>query len=353
MRKAIVRLLTSTALALSSAVGLGGGPAVADPWTPAATDIVGVGGHSSAALLSRLSQDYNAFLAGNGDTTSPRLYSWDAVGPSPIVPKSGAAAIARPMGAEAGLRALTNTTSATVDFARVERSPRASPEDTSANNFVALAKDAVSWAAKGSGHAPANLTSAQLKNIYECTVTNWRQIDPTLPDATIKPRLPFVGSAVRAHFLRTVNQGTDLVPGACVVSRTDQIEDQGTDPWLDDDDVVLPYSVGHYAGQVYRGHASGADAAGPMTIRSINGIAPVDPVLGRVSPAFANTTYGRVVNNVVRRADWDAGDVHAAALKAIFGTQGWICMNAAGAAAVADYGFIPLPKNACGSVSRA
>ncbi|MEK2491416.1 substrate-binding domain-containing protein [Kitasatospora purpeofusca] len=349
MRKAFVRLLTSTALALSSAVGLGGGPAVADPWTPAARDIVGVGGHSSAALLNRLSQDYNAFLAGNGDTTSPRLYSWDAVGSSPIVPKSGAAAIARPAGAESGIQTLMNTTSATVDFARVERRPIAYAGDNPASNFVALARDAVSWAAKGTGHAPANLTTAQLKGIYECTIGNWRQIDPALPDARIKPLLPSSDSATRRFFMTAIGSGSEVMPGACVTSLP-QVEDQGVGAEFNDDDALVPYSVGHYIGQVYKGHGTATDSPGPLTVRSVNGIAPVDTAAGTISGAFVATVFGKVVSNVVRRSDWDATDAHAAALKGIFGIQGWIC--ASGAGAIADYGFLPLAKYACGSVTH-
>ncbi|WP_327679212.1 substrate-binding domain-containing protein [Kitasatospora sp. NBC_00458] len=366
MRKAFLRLLVSSVLACSLAGGVSG-TATADPaGTPRAEDIVGVGGHTTGPVLSALSAAYNAHLAGTGDTVSPRLYSWDAFGPSPIVPKAGSTPIGRPIGAEAGLialdgrptggaaglSALNGTTGGTVDFARVERPPSYTAGDPASDLFVALGKDAVSWAAKDGGHAPPNLSTAQLKGIYECTVTNWRQIDPSLPNAVIKPYLPHYGAALKWVFLKALGgSGTAIQPGACVVSGVQ--EDQGTDPVLNDPDVVVPYSVGHYIGQVFGGRSQGSDAAGPLTVRSVNGIAPVaDTAAGKsINTAFAVTAYGHAIYNVVRSEEWNGTGAHSAALRNIFGTSGWIC-GTAGAEVIRSYGFLALPTMACGSVTH-
>ncbi len=60
-----------------------------------------------------------------------------------------------------------------------------------------------------------------------------------------------------------------------------------------------------------------------------------------------------MVYNVVRGADWNAGDAHATALKAIFGVGGYICTNGgAGSTIVKNYGFLALPNGACGSTTH-
>ncbi|MFJ9951494.1 PstS family phosphate ABC transporter substrate-binding protein [Kitasatospora sp. NPDC091207] len=347
MRKTAAKLLAIAAIATSVAT-VAAGTAIADPTvTPAAQDIVGVGSDTTQAVLNQISTDYNAFLTASGNTTSPRLYSWDATGTSPITTKTGATSIARPNGSGAGVNALNANTSTTVDFARSSRAPQTG--DLTSDIFVAFAKDAVSWAAKTGGNAPANLTTAQLKGIYECTTTNWQQIDPTLANATIKPFLPQTDSGTRSFFLKTIGGGTAVTPGTCVTSGTQ--ENQGTDPVLNDANALVPYSVAHYIGQVYFGHAVGSDAQGVLSIRNLNSVAPVDTVNKVIDPTFATTAYSRVVYNVVRQAEWTATDAHGTALRAIFGTNGWICKN--GASDVKSYGFLPLPSpGACGSTTH-
>ncbi|MEV7025671.1 substrate-binding domain-containing protein [Kitasatospora sp. NPDC093558] len=344
MRKTAAKLLTAAALA-TSLVTIASGSALADPTvTPAAQDIVGAGSDTTQAVLNQLSTSYNATLT---DPTAPRLYSWDATGSSPITPKTGASTITRPNGSGAGINALNATTSATLDFARSSRGPVSGPTgDPATDDFVAMAKDAVSWAAPSNGHAPANLTTQNLKDIYTCNVTNWTQIDPTLTNATIKPFLPQKDSGTRAFFLKAIGSGTSVTPGACVIQGTQ--ENQGSDPALADLDAVVPYSVAHYIGQVYFNQGSGSDVQGPLTIRSVDGIAPVDVPNKKISDAFAASSYARVVYNVIRDAEWTGTDAHAAALQNIFGNGGFIC-SSAGASVLQSYGFLPLQGFDCGS----
>ncbi|MFJ9951493.1 PstS family phosphate ABC transporter substrate-binding protein [Kitasatospora sp. NPDC091207] len=346
MRRTRSTPLAVAALCASVAAGLTGGAAHADPVvTPGPNDIVGVGSQTTGPLFNRFSTDYNAYLTSAGDTLSPRLYSWDATGPAPIVPRANADTIARPSGANSGLAVLDGSPSG-IDFVRSDRAPQAG--DLTSDIFVAFAKDAVSWAAKTGGNAPANLTTAQLKSIYECTTTNWQQIDPALPNATIKALLPQFASGTRTFFLRAIGNGVPVTPGPCVT--TGPVENQGVDPVLNDPDVVFPYSVGHFVGQVYGGYATPTDAAGPLTVRTINGVAPITP--GHLlSPTFTTTAYGRVLFEVVRQAEWTATDAHGTALRAIFGPAGWICRNGAGS--VKSYGFLPLPTGPCGSTVHA
>ncbi|MFE7191113.1 PstS family phosphate ABC transporter substrate-binding protein [Kitasatospora sp. NPDC057541] len=351
MRKTAAKLLAAAAIATSVAT-VASGVAVADPATgvtPAAQDIVGVGSDTTQAVLNGLSAGYNASLAAAGNTTSPRLYSWDATGSATILTKTGADAnFTRPNGSGAGIKQLEQKTSTTVDFARSSRGRQTG--DQASDTFVTLAKDAVSWAAKNGGNAPASLTTDQLKDIFTCAKTNWHDINTAWPNSTIKPFLPQADSGTRAFFLKAIGGGTAVNPGACVVSGTQ--ENQGTDSVLNDNDAIVPYSVAHYIGQVWNGKASGTDAQGPLTIRDVNSVTPVvlsgTPAVHVINPSFASTAYGRVIYNVVRQTEWAATDTHGQALRAIFGTSGWIC-STAGAAIVKDYGFLALPAGACGS----
>ncbi|MFJ4093245.1 substrate-binding domain-containing protein [Kitasatospora sp. NPDC089913] len=244
------------ALALTSALALAvTTPALADPPQPAATDIVGVGSGISEALLNQISTDYNAALAAAGDTTSPRLYSWDSTGNRQITPKAGADTIVRPDRSNAGVLSLNSTTSRTVDFARSARLPQ--PSDLTSDVFVGMAKDAISWAAPSDGYAPANLTTAQLSDIYNCHKTNWRQIDPALPDAPIVPVL--AGNLVVSQygvdgaptdssgfFLKAINypppSRSPHWDRSCV--RIVERGEQGGDAVLHDPGALVPFSVG-------------------------------------------------------------------------------------------------------------
>ncbi|MFF1904000.1 hypothetical protein [Kitasatospora sp. NPDC058218] len=345
------------ALALAAALGLAGTtPALADPPAPAATDLVGVGAQGTESLFNQFSTDYNASLAAAGDTTSPRLYSWDSTGTTPITTKSGATAIARPFNSDTGIVALNANSAATLDFSRSTRPPGVGdPADTL---FVLLAKDAVTWAAPAGGNAPAGLSTAQLRAIYRCTVTNWRQLDPALPDATIRPVLagrltvsPFGVSGPMADTSSTLltqvsSPGTTdaLVAGPCVsvVER----ENQGTDAVLHDPNALVPYSVGRYLGQTYGGHGRPGDDPGPLVPRAIDGTQPVDQLNHRISASFGASNYARALFTAVRQAEWSATDAHGVALRAVFGPNGWICR--AGAADIRSHGFLPMPGAACG-----
>ncbi|WP_406086209.1 hypothetical protein [Kitasatospora purpeofusca] len=163
-------------------------------------------------VKNRTSVDYNAAVMAG----LPRLYSWDVTGLNPIVPKAGALAIDRPDASGPGFSALIATTIATLDFARSSRG--VSPGNPKPYSFVPFAKDAVSSSAKAAGHALADLRGAQLSAIYECTATNWLQIDPSLANATVKPYLPPPSSGTRVAFLKALGGGTAIVPGACVTA---------------------------------------------------------------------------------------------------------------------------------------
>ncbi|GAA2086214.1 substrate-binding domain-containing protein [Kitasatospora saccharophila] len=322
------------AVAMTAALTAIAVPAMADPATgtvPATTDIVGSGSDTTQALLNQFSVDYNATVSG-----TPKLYSWDATGSTKITPKSGAAEIDRPNGSGAGIAAL-NAANSPFDYARSSRGPQTG--DLPSNLFVAFGKDAVTWSAKSGGHAPTNLTTQNLYDIYSCAVnkTNWSNFGGT--SGTIKPYLPQINSGTRAFFLKAIG---NPVLGPCVV--TGPQENEGTDTLLNDPDVIFPYSVGHWVGQA-NGHVTSVDDKGSLTLRSVNGVAPLTTA-GTLNPTFANPIYGRVLYNVVREADWNDTGVKGTALRALFGSTGYLCTDA-GKATTVSYGY--LAPAACGS----
>jgi ABC-type phosphate transport system substrate-binding protein len=348
------RRLAAATLTLLALPALAATPAAADPVPGQVTarDVVGAAGDTTAPLLDQFSLDYNASLAAAGDTVSARLYNWDPTPAGWITPKPGGSTIPRPGGTRAGLSALNGSVSSTLDFTAASNGPFS--QDPALDDFVALAKDAVSWAAPATGNAPANLTTADLKAIYTCTLTNWNQIGDipgyTGPNAAIHPYLPPAGSGNRDIFLAMVNGSytSRITPGSCVSPAT-PFDNEGTDPAFQDPNALVPYSVGHYVGQL-NGHTTATDAPGPLTVRSIDGTAPL--AAGAINSSFAATNYGRVIFNVVRDADWNATTDQGTALNNIFGPLGWVCNDPTAAADIASYGYQALDFGACGSITN-
>ncbi|MDH6137530.1 hypothetical protein P3T37_006963 [Kitasatospora sp. MAA4] len=346
--------LLATAATLAIAASLttaAAGPAAADPAVmPAAQDIVGAGDQASQGLLNQFSTDYNAALTATGDTDTPRLYSWDATPTFHISLKDGAPRLTRPYNSDIAIHDLGLVDSSTFDFARSSRGPEEGDDTTDA--FVGYAEDAVTWAAPAGGDAPANLTSRDLTAIYTCSITNWNQITDVPgyhgPNATIRPFLPNGNSDTGESFLRSLGGSLGPVtPGACLQPEL-QSWDTGIDPLLADPDALVPYSAGHYIGQVYGGHTTATDAPGNLTLRAIDGVGPLaaDHTL---APAFTSSGYGRELYNVIRGADWTGTDDHAGELQDIFGSDGWVCTDPVAQADLAGYGFQSLPDGVCGT----
>ena len=51
-------------------------------------------------------------------------------------------------------------------------------------------------------NAPTSLTPAQIVGIYQGTIKDWKDIDPT-KSGTIAPKIPQLGSGTRAFFLHS------------------------------------------------------------------------------------------------------------------------------------------------------
>lgn len=332
----------ATALTVSVAA-----PAFGDPpsgVTPKRNAIVGVGSDTTEYFVDQLALAYDA------QSPAPKrlLFSWDATGTSPITTKVGATAIPRPNGSGSGISALINNTVATVDFARSSRGRSAS--DPANISFMAFGKDAVTAAVQSTTHAPKNLTTTQLRNIYTCTATQWTDVGGT-SSATIQPFLPQSGSGTRAFFESAIGV-TDAQIGGCVTQGVQ--ENEGTDPGLVGNvDAIVPYSVAKYIAQVYHSGAGqndfGSDVHGTLKLDRVNSTNPTQTLNGvvRINPNFT-PTFVRTVYNVVRQ-DATQSDGIPAYLRVLFGRNGFLCKHAS--TIVANYGFLPLTGSQCGAVS--
>jgi ABC-type phosphate transport system substrate-binding protein len=355
------------------------GPALADPpkgVTPKATDVVGVGSDTLEFLLDQFSFDYN-----RTHSTGAKLYSWDALNPvtgltDNIVEKSGCASTPRPDGSSAGIAELAKNaktgTHFCVDFARSSR-PRASTDPAKGPGgilFVALAKDAVTWAANSTTNAPSSLTPAQLNGIYSCTIRNWNQVGGK--SGTINAQLPQTSSGTRAFFLTAIGVTT---PGSCVGSTAE--ENEGINPVLKGANTIFPYSIGKYIAEKFHSakclnstctgnpackptstqNRFGCDTHGSMVLHKINGIAPTTGTgTSTVINSKFPSNFVRTVFDVVRWAK-TANNIPGY-LQKFFDAKnttgtgpvsGWACSNSIAHQDMINYGFKPTPFCGTGS----
>ena len=187
-------------------------------------------------VLSRLQHDGQ-----DPQREQPDFYSYDALtlgvnvpGNYKIKPKAGCTTIARPDGSGKGSTALDTTqrssTRAGLPVRRLRPLLRRPQADLPGGKpggmvFVAFAKDAITWAArsaaKGGTDAPASLNTAQLKAIFTCTDTNWKQVGGK--SGAIKVYLPQGGSGTLSTWEKFMGITT---LGACVSQAPE--ENEGT-----------------------------------------------------------------------------------------------------------------------------
>jgi ABC-type phosphate transport system substrate-binding protein len=402
----ISKVLAGSAAA-ATLVAMTAGTALADPpsgTTPSATNIVSVGAQTTQNLFDQFSKDFDSAHS------SPKVYSWDAVNPvsgaigDPIVTKKACTSIPRPNGGNAGITALdTNTTVPgstshyCIDFARTASSRTSSepPYAPGGIAFVALAGDAVTWAARtaaaGGTDAPANLTSAQLTKIFECTDTNWDQVGGT--NAPIEAFLPQTSAATRTFFLTALGGGvTPITAGPCVQDGTTADpnsleENEGVNPLLNSPEAIFIYSVGDYIAQVYHSAAClnsgctangsgvvctptgtqdkfGCNESGVLGLGKIAGTNPTKPwpltptsknvvINSNFSLLFQRTLFDVVrydANTTDHIPGSESGAPGGLNLEQFLGATGWACSNSTAKTDIKKYGFLTTWKlSSCGT----
>lgn len=327
------------AAALVGSIGVSPASATDPPVVPRVVDIVGVGSDTTQDVVGQVgptlatsgyAPNYNA----GGQNV--KLYSFDATGPSPIVTTQGCAPITRPNGSSAGVAALLadqNAGTNCIDFAR---SSRVKNPATDGNlQFVPFATDGVTWATfprvVGGAifNAPKDLTTAQLKSIYECSVTNWNQVGGR--SAPIAPFLPQSGSGTRSFWLSAIGVTT---VGPCV-DQTVQENSGEAIPVASRPNAILPYSIAKYIAQTA---GVSEDLRAGAVLRNINGTKPLT-AQGKLNTNFTPVNL-RQVFNVLKPADAGTNK-----FKNVFGTGGFICTRDD---ITRTFGFAPLPAAQCG-----
>jgi ABC-type phosphate transport system substrate-binding protein len=376
------KVAAGIAAATAAAVVATAAPALADPpagstgkeVVPASYDVVGVGANTDEGLFNQLSIDYNKTIpASKHSANHPYFYSFNATvpgststAPTKIVPKVGCAAITRPNGSSAGLKALDmntfdgKTSHYCIDFARSSsgRSATAPKPASGGVTYVALAEDAVTYATRdtGSTYAPKNLTAAQLKNIFLCNYTNWKQVGG--PNQPIKAYLPQTGSGTLSFWLKALNI---TAAGSCVNESLE--ENQGQSSQFNSPNAIFIYSVADWIAQKYHSAACdatptaaqnkfGCDQTGYLGLNEIDGVSPVTTAtVPTINKAFKTTGFTRTIYDILRWTSSTPDHIYAR-LDPFFGSKarnGYVCSNPTAIKDIENYGFLTIAT--CGSGS--
>ncbi len=308
---------------------------------PPKASIVGVGSDTAQDVMEKVgttlarsgySRNYNT------TTTTFKLWGYDAVGSATIVTKTGCAAITRPNGSGAGITALKadearNT--GCIDFARSSRVKNTATDGDLV--FVPYARDGVTWAAFPSAaggttfHAPLNLTTAQLKAIYSCTVTRWNQVGGA--NFPIVAFLPQAGSGTRSFFLSAIGV---TAPGSCVKQPATLEENNGAlIPATNRPNAIVPFSTAKWIAEK---RTVSTDVRSGAVLRRINSTSPLTAT-GTLNASFS-AGYLRLLFNVIKPVDRTKVQ-----FTKIFSRTGYICTHPSVATA---FGFAALPSTQCG-----
>lgn len=372
MNRRIINLAATGAAALALAVA-GVTSASADPNPTPGTPPAGktadqiyaaVGADAFAELTNNLVIQYNA------QTPSPArvLASYDAINPvtgvagENITTKPGCS-VARPNGANAGVTAITQnlhvdndpTKPFCIDFVRSSRA-KGTASAEAALTFYAQSRDAVSYATIGNAYAPtAPLTTAQLKDIFECKKQDWSEVGGQA--GAIHLYLPPASAATLTFFLQAIGTTLNNVTDGCSGLPTVFAQQQNDGRTLNGDPQgIAPYAVTKWAAQANeapgiadnRGGASVGivnTTTSPTTTTSFGGQTYL--VLNPDFATGASASFGRLFFNVVRN---DA----PADLKDVFKAGGFVCQHQD--ALLLPYGNTPLGNDTsaerfCGQTS--
>jgi ABC-type phosphate transport system substrate-binding protein len=296
-----------------------------------------VGADAFAELTNNLTVHYNA----QNPAPTHVLASYDAVNPvtgtagENITTKPGCS-VARPNGANAGITAITQNLHVDndpakpfcIDFVRASRAKGSAPAEQSLT-FYAQSRDAVSYATVGNAYAPtAPLTTAQLKDIFECKVTDWSQVGGQA--GAIHVYLPPASAATLTFFLQAIGTTLNNVTDGCSGLPTVFDQQQNDGRTLDGDpEGIAPYAVTKWAAQANQAPGIDDNRGGAViglvnTTTAPTTTATLDGVTYQVlNPAFASgasASFGRLFFNVTRN---DA----PAELTDVFKAGGYLCQH--------------------------
>lgn len=301
MKRTRIRLAASVALATAvTTLGTTGASLAADvnpsdtPFTPTASDLVGVGSDTSQKLTYDVATGVGELPGFNTGKTSGRIATFAADGaPATVVLRQGLSPIARPNGSGAGKGLLYGANeNVDVNFARSSSGP--SPAEVTASlKHVPFAVDGLALAVRKAGsNAPESITPAQMVSIYKGEITNWSQIGGQ--PGTIKPLIPQTGSGTRSFFISQLNAANG---GATVtLNGVAETQEHSDADLKNDPNAVAPFSTAR---------------------------ATTTPTVGLVTGS-GSFSAKRALYNVVRGAD-----LTKPAFQEAFGETGFFCSRAA------------------------
>jgi VCBS repeat-containing protein len=322
-------------------------PAYAEPSDHAYRTLAGVGSDTTQSVVNALSE---AITSGG----SKVIASYDAIDPTTgttggtIKTRSTGLSFTRPDGSSAGIKALTSSikgltypatngvdVTGQLDFARSSSGPSASGSDLT---YIPFAKDAVSYAYSNTTSAkavPADLTKAQLADIFSGTTTTYTAADSTTQSYV--PILPQSGSGTRKYFLSALGLTESNVAWITTTAQ----ENKGTT--IDAIGEIAPFSVGSYIAQS-NAVVTNTITATNVKIGSVEATSPTN-VDGTLNTSFPLT---RNVYNVVATARLSGTSANDLLLQSTFvGASSAVCSNTT---IITTYGFGTLGAS-CGATT--
>ncbi|MFD9894784.1 substrate-binding domain-containing protein [Amycolatopsis sp. NPDC059027] len=364
MRARITRLLGVTAAAAGACLVMTGTAAAVPPANGIAEVIPAAGSDTIFDVTNAVFADANA-ASGTWNTDPdnyvniPPVLKGTASFTVPADPWSPGATYNAsnppPDGSSAGKAAL-NASAAAGDgkFEIARSSSGRGSSDPASFRYFGFARDGVTWSSSATGAgAGLSLTLAQLRGVYDGSITNWNQVGGA--NAAIKVYLPQVGSGTLSFFTGTV-LGFDPTTKPVTINRF-QENDATSIQAADQNAAIAPFSIAQWVAQ---GNGVTADKRAGFTVNTLTGAgsdgAPVTGSAGSYAPAFADSFLGsRVVYYVLdtrtprydqarRAVGFDSGDTAATAsplcggklagtitkygFKTVAGTGGLTCVTA-------------------------
>jgi len=280
--------------------------AQADPiGPPQYRELAGMGSDTTQTLMNALAE----IVTVNGTKV---IGSYDAIGSTTVATKSTAAcaAVPRANGSTAGRDALLKSLQANdgcLQFAR-SSSSKGTFTSTPSMTWIPFATDALTFAVRGDGDVPRELTKNQIIAIFKCEVPS------------IQPALVQTGSGTRSSWLSYVGiTEAQIAAGTykCLVPEKDGGTFPGNLPQEHDGrelkkNQIMPYSAAVYQAQLY---GTAPDRRGRSVIGVVDGIVPT----------IINTGFGnlRDVNNIIPTAK--VTDTNSTEYKVFVGKDSLIC----------------------------
>lgn len=245
---------------------------MAVPSANAAT-YAGVGSDTTQDVMRALTEEYA--------TTVDPTNTWVSIDAGSTTQTIPGCTISNPApnGSSAGINALLADSTGCIDYARSSR-PLKTGTEQSTLTAVRLGGDSVSVAAlpqAAGGHAPTNISLADIQKIYKCEITNWNGVTGGTSSDPIVRYLPQAGSGTRDFFITSVLgfDPTDLNTGSCTTQPTLVQENRGDAvATADRDSAILPYSKAAWTAQANSGDTGVPDHRAGFVLLNINGTAP-------------------------------------------------------------------------------